>query len=75
MIRVRVPATSANMGPGFDCLGVAVKLYNEIEIEETESGIEIIQTGTYKKNIPPKDNLVYKAMCEVFEKMGKGLRD
>lgn len=77
MIRVRVPATSANMGPGFDCLGVAVKLYNEIEIEETETGIEIIQTGTYKKNIPPKDNLAYKAMCEVFEKTGKrpsGLR-
>lgn len=71
MIRVRVPATSANMGPGFDCLGVAVGLYNEIEIEETASGIEIIQTGTYTKNIPPKDNLVYKAMCEVFEMTGK----
>lgn len=71
MIRVRVPATSANMGPGFDCLGVAVKLYNEIEIEETESGIEIIQTGTYTRNIPPKDNLVYKAMCEVFKATGR----
>lgn len=71
MIRVRVPATSANMGPGFDCLGVAVKLYNEIEIEETSSGIEIIQCGTYTKNIPPKDNLVYKAMREVFDLTGK----
>lgn len=71
MIRVKVPATSANMGPGFDCLGVAVGLYNQIEVEETESGIEIVQMGTYTKNIPLKDNLVYKAMCEVFDKTGK----
>lgn len=77
MIRVRVPATSANMGPGFDCLGVAVKLYNEIEIEETDSGIEIIQCGAYTKNIPIQDNLVYKAMRKVFDLTGmepKGLK-
>ena len=38
MIRVRVPATSANMGPGFDSIGIAVELYNEFGFEETESG-------------------------------------
>ncbi len=30
-MRLRVPASSANLGPGFDCLGLAWQLYNEIE--------------------------------------------
>ncbi len=34
MIKLRVPATSANVGPGFDCLGLALPIYNEFEIEE-----------------------------------------
>ena len=41
MINVRVPATSANMGPGFDCLGVALQLYNYVSVEETDSGLQI----------------------------------
>ena len=32
-VRLRVPATSANLGPGFDCLGLAVALYNEVRVE------------------------------------------
>lgn len=71
MIKVRVPATSANMGPGFDSVGVALNLYNEIEVCETDSGVQIIQKGVYKKNIPLKDNLVYKAMREVFNETGR----
>ena len=35
-IDVRVPATSANLGPGFDVLGLALGLYNEIVYEEAE---------------------------------------
>ena len=34
MVRLRIPASSANMGPGFDTLGVALNLYNRLEIEE-----------------------------------------
>ena len=34
-VKVRVPASSANIGPGFDCLGLAVNLYLYIEAEET----------------------------------------
>ncbi len=70
MIKVKVPATSANLGPGFDSLGIALKLYNEIEIEETEKGIEIIQEGLYKRTFPPEQNLIYRAMKEVFDKCG-----
>ena len=36
MIRIKVPATSANLGPGFDCLGIALGLYNTFEVEESK---------------------------------------
>ncbi len=35
-VRVRVPATSANLGPGFDVLGLALALHNEVTLEEAE---------------------------------------
>ena len=35
-VRVRVPATSANLGPGFDALGLALALYNEVTIAESD---------------------------------------
>ena len=38
--RVRVPATSANIGPGFDSLGIALEMYNYITVEETDKNIE-----------------------------------
>ena len=41
MFHIKVPATSANMGPGFDCVGVALELYNELWVEETDGGIDI----------------------------------
>lgn len=68
MIKVKVPASSANMGAGFDTLGVALSLYSRIEAEETEGGltIETKNTGGY---VPTdKNNLVYRAMQRVFEK-------
>lgn len=64
MIKVRVPATSANMGPGFDCLGVALNLYNEYEFEETEKGI--IFEG-FEKEFSNEDNIIYKSMLKVFD--------
>ena len=41
MIHIRVPATSANMGPGFDSIGVALQLYNHLWVEEIPEGVEI----------------------------------
>ena len=46
MIKLRVPATSANMGAGFDTLGVAVGLYNRMIIEEIPEGLEVINKKT-----------------------------
>lgn len=48
-IRVRVPATSANLGPGFDCLGLAVTLYNEMRFtwgrDVTQTSVEVRGEG------------------------------
>ncbi|MHC6179025.1 homoserine kinase [Clostridium sp. JNZ X4-2] len=64
-VKVRIPATTANMGPGFDTLGMALKLYNEIEVEEIDT-----QTEIYNNNLKSeedfKDNLIYKSIAETM---------
>ncbi|MDR5659150.1 homoserine kinase [Serpentinicella sp. ANB-PHB4] len=77
MIKVTVPATTANMGPGFDCLGMALSLYNIIEVKEIEKGLCVEVEGIDKEVIEVDErNLVYICMKKVFEKVGynpKGL--
>jgi len=70
MIRLRVPATTANLGPGIDTLGMALQLYVQLESEYAESGIEIVFSGLRDQSIMEnsEDNLVYKAMKVVFKK-------
>ena len=43
--RVRVPASSANLGPGFDCLGIALGLHDEVTVETTSGGIVVEVVG------------------------------
>ena len=81
-VNVKVPASSANIGPGFDCLGMALPLYNIITIEETVlpgTGIEInimskdesIDESTFE-NIPKdENNLVYKAIEMLYNSIGQ----
>jgi homoserine kinase len=74
MISIKIPATSANMGPGFDCLGVALDLYNYLEIEETVSGLEITGCEEFYCN---ETNLIYSSMQKCFEVLNyqpKGLK-
>lgn len=75
-VSVKVPATSANLGPGFDCLGIALPLYNEITVEEAGSGLEIDIIDENKKNdilSLPKDenNLAYKAASLLYNYLGQ----
>ena len=71
MYRVKVPATSANMGPGFDCMGVALDIYNTVAAEEIPEGLVIENHGRDAGLIGKDDsNLIYKAMKTVFEKVG-----
>ncbi|SCY40098.1 homoserine kinase [Alkaliphilus peptidifermentans] len=68
MIRVMVPATTANIGPGFDCLGIALNLYNTIEVEEIDEGLIIEVEGIDKELIEANENnLVYISMMKVFK--------
>lgn len=75
MITVTVPATSANMGPGFDSIGIALNLYNRFSMEECDH-IDISSTGG--ESIPNDEtNLVYQCAKRVYEICGKpmsGLR-
>lgn len=71
MVRVRVPATTANLGPGYDVLGLALKhleqLYNIVEMEKSDKlSIEIEGEGA---DSLPKDesNIAYQAAQEVFK--------
>ena len=75
-VEVKVPATSANMGAGFDTLGVALNLYNKITVEEIDKGLEI---QTLNKGYVPRDerNLIYRAIITLFDYVGytpKGLK-
>lgn len=71
MVRVRVPATTANLGPGFDVLGMALKLYNYVEMELLPSGLEIEVSGQGEDSIPVStENIVYKVAAEVFNRAG-----
>lgn len=70
-IQVKVAATTANLGPGFDTLGMALSLYNEVSLERSDSGLQIEIEGFGKGEIPNNDeNLIWKAMEKVFEKQG-----
>jgi homoserine kinase len=52
-VRVRAPATSANLGPGFDCAGIALELWNEVELSEAEKTVvEVEGEGAFET---PKD--------------------
>lgn len=70
MIYVRVPATSANMGAGFDTLGVALNLYSRLEVEETDSGLDIITVNNNGSVQNDKSNLIYRAMMKIFDETG-----
>lgn len=78
MITVKVPATTANFGSGFDCVGMALKLYNTIYVEETKGELEIKVFNKTDKYIPTdENNLIYKSMKVVFDMLEykqKGLK-
>lgn len=70
---VKIPATSANMGVGFDSTGLAIELYNTIHFFEIEEPL-IIETDKESPNVPKdKRNLIYRAAKYTAEKYGKKL--
>ncbi|HBS58319.1 MAG TPA: homoserine kinase, partial [Firmicutes bacterium] len=71
-MKIRVPATSANLGPGFDTLGMAFNLYNTVEMEFRQSGLLIEVEGLGKETIPTDEsNIIYQSAQKVFRMAGK----
>jgi len=65
-VKVNVPATSANMGPGFDSLGMALDIWNTLTVERSDK-FEMIIEGQGEEELPKNEsNLVCQALGEVF---------
>jgi homoserine kinase len=69
-VLIRVPATTANLGPGFDCIGAALDLYNRFAFRPASGGLSIRYRGTDHVALG-KDNLVYRAFSRAFEMLSK----
>ena len=69
-IRVRVPGTSANCGPGFDAIGVACTIYNDLELTlKGEEGLVIEIEGEGAANIPADErNIVLRAIRTILKR-------
>ena len=81
-VSVKVPATTANLGPGFDCMGMALPIYNTVTIEETVlpgTGVEINviaenqSTDEFSlEHIPMDENsIIYKAVELLYNSIGQ----
>lgn len=70
MYRVKVPSTTANLGPGYDVLGMSLSMYSFFEVEEID-GIIIDVEGVEKEKIGLEKNLVTESMEKVFDFVGK----
>lgn len=70
-VRVRVPATSANLGPGFDALGLALALYDDVVVQVTDSGLEVDVAGEGADTVRrDKRNLVVASLHAAFDALG-----
>lgn len=74
----RIPASTTNLGPGFDVLGLALQLHSTVELQETESGNEVVVAGIDADKIPNTTrNISFRAAELIFKRSGNqptGLR-
>lgn len=72
-VRVYVPATTANLGPGFDALGLALNLWNEAEFLATEDGTISLTVQGEGENVLPMDdtNAIAQAALQVYQWVGE----
>ncbi|GAA3905452.1 homoserine kinase [Actinoplanes auranticolor] len=70
-VRVRTPATSANLGPGFDALGLALTLYDDLSARVTGDSWTVSVTGEGAGELPTDEShLVVRAMLATFDELG-----
>ncbi|MFM7427668.1 MAG: homoserine kinase [Elainella sp.] len=73
-VTVTVPATTANLGPGFDCLGAALSLYNHFEFNPLPGPepLHITATGLEAAQVDiDTSNLAYQAFCHLYQQIGQ----
>jgi homoserine kinase len=72
-ITVTVPATTANLGPGFDCIGAALTLYNKFKFTRLDEGGLIIDvTGAEAERVQTDEsNLLYQAFVKLYQYIGQ----
>ena len=72
---VKAPATTANLGPGYDCLGMALDLWNKIEVKVLESkDLSIFVKGFGEGSVPlNSDNLIYKSIQFLYSELGRSV--
>lgn len=70
-VRVTIPATSCNLGPGLDCMALALELYNIVELAESEHGLHVDSSGDFaSEDMKSSARLALKAITGVFRKAG-----
>jgi homoserine kinase len=70
-VRVRVPATSANLGPAFDCAGLALARHDVLEFSTAASGLEVVMTGEGAHSLPADEShLVVRAFRAACDRLG-----
>ncbi len=73
-LRIHVPATTANLGPGFDCLGLALDWWNIVEVEPIARGLQVECYCALPGEVPSnRDNLVVRAMEVVYQRARRKL--
>ncbi|HEX2290473.1 MAG TPA: homoserine kinase, partial [Pseudonocardiaceae bacterium] len=71
VLRVRVPASTANLGPGFDALGLALALYDEVEVALAPSGLRVEVRGEGAGQVPTDEtHLVVRALRAACARCG-----
>lgn len=70
-VTVRVPATSANLGPGYDSLGLALTLFDEVTGWVTEGGVQVEISGEGTGELPTDErHLIIRTMRQTFDELG-----
>lgn len=70
-VRVRVPATSANLGPAFDCAGLALGLHDHVVVRVADSGLSVDLHGEGADELPrDKRHLVVRSLRAAFDALG-----
>ncbi|MBI5365851.1 MAG: homoserine kinase [Planctomycetes bacterium] len=74
-VTVRAPATTSNLGSGFDCFGLALNLYNEVTLSERPEGVWVEIEGEGADSLPRNEsNLIYRAAMTVLSRAKRRVR-